>query len=111
LLPKPCLICGVPSDGPRCAKHRDRDRHGGMRRGERGYGPDYDRERRELARRVASALASGARVTCVICHRPITSMDAFSAEHVRPLRAGGGAKGNLAPAHKRCNYGWRRKRH
>lgn len=105
MLPRPCSVCGKPTPGARCSAH---PRPQQAPRQTRGYDRAYDAARRRLLEACELTWRRGDVVSCVICHRPVTREE-FSAEHVTPLRAGGGATGNLAAAHKRCNYGWRRR--
>jgi hypothetical protein len=117
---KPCLICGVPTNGSRCPKHQVKQ----APRQARGYGAEYDRGGRGVREAARAAWAAGREVHCVICGLPIPNPDSqigmpesvirklrLTTEHITPRRAGGGNHaGNLGPAHARCNYGWRRRR-
>lgn len=105
-LRQPCSVCGTPAWGARCPSHKVRQRHA-QSRIERGYDSAYYINRKALFKKCEEWWARGIVVPCVICGRPVTR-ETFSAEHVKPLRDGGGSANNLAPAHKACNYGWRR---
>src|SRR5215469_11220810 len=86
LIAKSCLVCGKVTNSARCESHKPKHQS----RQSRGYNAAYDAARRRLAAAVAADLAAGRGVPCVICGRAILSLAHFSAEHVTPLRAGGG---------------------
>lgn len=87
--------CGAVTEGPtRCPTHEAAfQRWRNARRGDR-YGPAYQAERRRVL--------SGATV-CYLCGRPPTRRDPLTADHITPAALGGGAAGNLGPAHRSCN--------
>lgn len=97
-LPRSCRVCGKPG-GSLCAAH--------ARRQARGYGSAYTRNRAVLVRQVLA----NPRIPCCICGRGFIGarLRDITAEHLIPVREGGSSElSNLAPAHARCNYGWRR---
>jgi 5-methylcytosine-specific restriction endonuclease McrA len=72
----------------------------------RGYTTEYDRNRREVVKRV---LAAGGAVPCVLCGQGFPGSTRITVEHIVPLRDGGtNALANLGPAHECCNKGWRK---
>ena len=107
MLPKPCQTCGTPIKGqcPRCGPGRPRTpRRDTRNRQARGYDAEYDRNRRLM---IEQAWAN--RMPCVICSLQFEQKSDISAEHLIAKRDGGSnARENLAPAHKRCNSGWRK---
>lgn len=109
MLLKPCRVCGVPSKRGVCEVHKRSRQDSRPPRNQRGYDAEYDKARRALRDAVAQALEEGRPVACCICGGPILRLADFSAEHVRPVRHGGQTRGNLGPAHKACNYGWRKR--
>ena len=108
MLPRPCIGCGKPGKSlcDVCRAIRE-SRQPQPSRQSRGYNSEYDRNRRIVIERAWSHNES-----CCICGFGFRSKSDITAEHVIPRRAGGSnALANLGPAHKRCNYGWRRKSH
>jgi 5-methylcytosine-specific restriction endonuclease McrA len=93
---RPCLDYPCPnlSTTTRCPAHeRERERLRGTP-AQRGYGPAYQRARRQL-------LASATR--CHWCGLPARVNDPLTADHLVPLAHGGGIEGNLVAAHRSCN--------
>ena len=108
ILRRPCLSCGKPTrDGSRCAgcaPPRAPDTRSS--RQSRGYDREYERNRATMI-----SLAWRYRWECVICGKGFARKQDITAEHVIPLRGGGtSALSNLAPAHLRCNSGWKKRR-
>lgn len=84
----------VPTGTRRCATHEaEFQAWRNARRGDR-YGAEYQAERRRVLR--------GATV-CALCGKPGTRRDPLTADHITPAAHGGGAIGNLRPAHRSCN--------
>jgi 5-methylcytosine-specific restriction endonuclease McrA len=72
----------------------------------RGYDAEYEANRLTLVN-----MARDHDLPCGLCGQRFAPTDKITAEHVIPLRAGGGnGMDNLIPAHSRCNSGWRRGR-
>ena len=88
-----CLVCGVPTDGPRC------ERHGGDRRAlttrQRGYGAEDRRRRAQLL-----PLAIGQ--PCVLCGDLMRVDEPLDLDHTIPARFGGVGDRIV---HSRCNRG------
>lgn len=109
MVAKSCRYCGTVCAGPVCdecgaerrrVRERARNRPSAARR---GYGADYRRNRRVVIDQAKRGRP------CVICGNPFTAGELVTAEHIVPLRRGGGnSPGNLGPAHLRCNSGWNR---
>jgi 5-methylcytosine-specific restriction endonuclease McrA len=93
---RPCLECGAPTDGPRCAEHRIDTRSAYNSSG-------YQQARLELVTQGVIAILSGEPLECELCHRPLAAIDDLSADHVEPLAGGGDAGGKLRLVHRRCN--------
>ena len=107
-LPQPCRSCGKPGKAlcDPCKALREAVRPS---RQSRGYDTTYDQNRRQI---VSQVLLDPA-VPCSLCGRSFVGYQPheITAEHRIPLRYGGSSDmANLAPAHARCNYGWKRKR-
>lgn len=94
----PCLGCGRPTQRTRCATcARGRDRARGTP-AQRGYGAQY-RKARQLVLQGATA-----------CYVQGCTETPTTADHVVPLRQGGGSDAtNLRPACRTHNYGWNRR--
>lgn len=112
MLKRPCIRCGTPSAHnpcPSCAKlMRPAFPSHKRSRQQRGYNAEYDRNRDAVIQHVI--LHGG---VCFLCGRAFAHDQKITAEHIVPLRKGGGNDlGNLAPAHLSCNSsGGARARH
>jgi hypothetical protein len=96
---RPCLDCGIPTDGSRCDDHRkqlERAKTRGRAVANRfKYGGDY-------RGRAAAVRATATR--CHICGDGWRAWDPWQADHVvQGGGAGGGSDGPLLPAHRSCN--------
>lgn len=106
-LSRPCVKCGTVIESGSycepCTPIRLR-RDNRARRQDRGYDSAYDRARAEMI-----AIAWNRHQPCVICGKGFARKREITAEHLTPLRDGGGSDlANLGPAHAPCNSGWRR---
>lgn len=63
---KPCLVCGVPTNGSRCPAHEVVREHERSRQ-ERGYDAEYDRGVRGVREAARRAWNAGSAPVCVIC--------------------------------------------
>ncbi len=80
---KPCLKCGLPSEGSYCPLHAPLPYYGNRSKGkkqrgtttERGYGTDHRAARKELAKQLPTACAYG-------CGRVLTEDTPWVAAHV-----------------------------
>lgn len=91
VLHSPCPACRALMK-PAFSSHK-------MSRQARGYDAEYDRNRDLIVQHV---IMHGG--MCVICGRPFYHDQKITAEHMIPLRAGGGnGLDNLGPAHSSCN--------
>jgi 5-methylcytosine-specific restriction endonuclease McrA len=87
---KPCIVCGAPSNGPRCPNHQTPNTRPNPAR--RGYDAQW--------RKTASAVLKRDHSICHICGRP----GATSVDHITPKAKGGtDHMTNLAAAHIACN--------
>src|ERR1700744_6286410 len=108
MVAKSCRKCGCVCAGSLCTdcrndQERKRNRPSAAKR---GYGAQYRANRLRVLQRARNG------EPCCICGQKFTlnELDGVTAEHVVPLRHGGGSEeANLAPAHPRCNFGWNRK--
>ena len=91
---RPCLTCGVPTQGSYCSAHTKR-KHDGLTTTQRGLGHAY--------RKVAAQVLAQEH-TCWLCGMPPTATDPLTVDHVIP-RAKGGThqRSNLRAAHSSCN--------
>lgn len=107
---RPCLDCGVLSEGTRCEPCRiSKDNQRYARRGsttDRGYGRAYQK-RRPLVLRGATH--------CRTCGREFTAENPATTGHVKDLRdlpreqrRVSAATADLMPQCAGCNYGWPR---
>ena len=99
---QPCIDCGKPSSGTRCQMHnvrhsRARDRSAQIRRASTGRRP-YD----DATYRAQAALVRSTASVCHICGGGARANDPWQADHVVPVKGGGGV-GPLAAAHRSCN--------
>ncbi len=107
MLPKPCRVCGKPGKSicDKCVNSNKQPQRSKPSRQSRGYNNEYDRNRR-----IVIDIAWSHNEPCCLCGNGFIRKEDISAEHVIPLRNGGSnTLSNLAPAHKSCNYAWRRK--
>jgi 5-methylcytosine-specific restriction endonuclease McrA len=94
-----CLVCGRPAKGTRCTVHRkaverERDRRRGSPTA-RGYGPTYQRLRRQVLAEERS---------CWLCGPPARLGDPLTVDHILTLALGGvNTRGDLHAAHLSCN--------
>lgn len=90
----PGARCGRLTTRTRCTAHEAE--YQAWRNAQRGdrYGAEYQAERRRVLK--------GATV-CTLCGKAGTRRDPLTADHVIPAALGGGARGNLRPAHRSCN--------
>lgn len=92
-------------------RRKNTDRPGRPSPEQRGYGPDYRRNREIVVSRAVTAAKAGRALPCWICNRPCLATQRLSAEHKKAVRDGGSsALGNLACSHLACNTAWNRKR-
>ena len=77
---KPCLVCGVPSNGPRCAQHKVPDRRPSRARRSAAGAAGPRLRRQTLARD---------RYTCRRCGVVDRSGRSLQADHIAPLDLGG----------------------
>lgn len=99
---KPCLVCGKPTQGSRCADHSlpDRDTR---TTSEKGYGTRHQAIRREVLR-ASGADRRGVGGSCAICREAGTDSDPLQADHVLALSLGGASvRSNYQAAHQSCN--------
>lgn len=99
---QPCLQCGVPCEGARCAKHRGMYEVARQRRQQavRSSGGGAARPYRgDYARRAAEVRAST--VLCWLCGEGWRADDPWQADHVTP----GDPLSELRGAHRSCNVG------
>lgn len=100
MLKSSCTVCGAVCFGSRCVDHPTKRNASG-----KSYGNQYNHNANELR----SEFRIGD--VCIICQKPIQLYQQLSIEHRIAKRDGGSDdKDNLGYAHKRCNYGWRRKK-
>ena len=107
-----CRVCGaVVKNDTICAMHKQQytARQSAYReltrptRNNRGYDKSYYRNRQVVINSVVFGYT-----LCVLCAKSIDSKSDLSVEHIIAIRNGGTSDiANLAPAHRRCNYGWR----
>jgi 5-methylcytosine-specific restriction endonuclease McrA len=84
---RPCLVCGVVTQGSRCPAHQR-------------PGAAHKAAYNDTAYRRARAVVRATGPACWLCGRP----GADTLDHVTPLAAGGAnVPSNWAPAHKGCN--------
>jgi len=90
---KPCIVCGAPSNGPRCHQH------GGNRRAmnttQRGYGSRHRRRREALLQ-----LALGQ--PCPLCGELMRAGQPLDLDHSTPLIDNPTSLGDRV-THARCN--------
>lgn len=91
----PCLDCGRPGSGTRCAPCS----RGRGTTTARGYGHDYQVERE-------AALAGATH--CAKCGTEFTPDNPATGGHRVAIRDGGTLADGIAPHCRLCNYGWRR---
>lgn len=111
MLKRPCARCGVPSRQTPCASCRAAAPRRPHRRTDtrpprqRGYDALYEVNRATLVSMVRMY-----DLPCALCGGSFAPGQAITADHVVPLRRGGGNDlDNLRPAHVGCNSGWRRR--
>ena len=113
-LPRPCALCGRPYR-KRCgcpgARAALAVRQAKLPRAARGYGAEYESQRRELQSAIHKSRSAGREVYCAICGTAIHGP--WSAEHDPPLMrftSPDAWVGRLLPAHPSCNYARRNTR-
>ena len=102
---RPCLDCGRPTEGSRCAEHvtaheRRRDLEATRRRRGQGGRPQYGGAHRKEGGRVRAQARE-----CWICGAGPRDNDPWQADHIIPVAAKQGGGGGLAAAHRSCNIG------
>lgn len=110
-LRRPCLGCGaiIPSGSrcPACTLAATRRTEATRpSRGQRGYGKDYQANRKIMIDR---AWRNGE--PCIRCGKRFRAKSEITAEHIVPKRHGGGNETeNLAPCCAPCNIAWNKRR-
>ena len=105
----PGLRC--PACQATATRRKNTDRPGRPTAAQRGYGPEYRRNREIVVSLAIAAANAGQPVLCWLCKRPCLATQKLSAEHKKAVRDGGSsALPNLACAHLACNTAWNRGR-
>jgi 5-methylcytosine-specific restriction protein A len=89
---KPCLICGVPSDGSRCPAHQVSGWSAWRPAGANGYGSSWERIRRVVLDEEPD---------CRICGAPATDVDHI----LNRARGGSDDRSNLRSLCSACHRG------
>jgi len=101
MLPRACLKCGVPGTSGICDRCKAAENARRGPRNQRGYDRQYDQHRRRLIE-----ITWSQHLPCYWCSQPFREKSEITADHLIPLRDGGGSEfENLVPSCARCNYG------
>ena len=93
-LPRPCLDCGKPSSGSRCAPCNTKRNAGKEATRNPNRKALYDNDYRKAAKLVRDTAT-----VCWVCGEGPRPTDPWQADHVR----GGDPSSPLLPAHRSCN--------